>query len=731
MRIALVHYHLGPGGVSRVISCISSALSRAGVKHVILIGEKVSVGDNQQFVDDDLLVRSVPGIGYAKAGQLYDVERIIESMRLVAREALGGEVDVWHFHNHSLGKNPWMHQVVTTLARQGERLLLHLHDLAEQGRPENYSNLAGSTEIYPSGGRIRYAFINSRDLRLFINAGLAPTSAILVPNPISVSTSTRSQQADPLIPLLFAPIRAIRRKNIGELVFLSVFLRSVGRIAISRAPLDTEALAIHEIWRKFATDRRLPIAFDVVDRLSPQEGRGEDFDSWVQCSSHIITTSVSEGFGLPFLESVVWGLPLLGRGIAHIMEDQQAAGIFLDGLYDRLLVPADWVDCSMLRDHLELTLGRYFQKYGRQMKQGDLEEIYLHLNKGGWYDFGNLPEALQQKIIEQIDDCSNLQIPLVERNGTSMRLDDWLNERLTNRTVPHVNFENFAPDSISSLLKDSYHKMLSDLKSPIAFLPAERILDSFLKPEEFHFLLSVPPLGFLKKIKAVVFDVYATLLIAPAGGVKPDLEADPFIRQVIRKFGYTAPDSPSSELYRLVCESHLSSENEFPEVDLRLLWREILSLPEECEVESLVVEIERAWHPSKLMSGAAEVVKSLSCAGIPLGLLSNAQCNTVDCLGDLAPLFSSDLCILSYQYGIAKPDIRLFEMMVERLAAKGVLPEETLYIGNDPIQDIAPAAAVGFQTALFVGHPDSVRPGMCSPDIKLSSWSALRAHLSI
>lgn len=732
MRIALVHYHLGPGGVSRVISSISSALSASGVNQVILIGGLGSDAADQGSVDAGLPVKKVPGLGYAADGLTLDVDDLKERLRLVAREALGGEVDVWHFHNHSLGKNSWMHRLVAALARDGERLLLQIHDLAEQGRPRNYAVIAESKDIYPYGSGIRYAFLNSRDLGVFVQAGLPFDSAILVPNPIPNSGAEQMAQVSRRELLLFAPVRAIRRKNIGELVLLSVYLRSRGKIAISRAPLDRDALAIHDTWKKFAESRNLPIAFDVVDRMRPREDAEMDFDSWIENASHVVTTSVSEGFGLPFLESLVWGLPLIGREIAHIFEDQRAAGIHFDGLYDRLLVPMDWVDPSVLQNHVTVTMERNYRLYGRLLKSNLIDETLLSLTNDGWLDFGNLPESLQQGVIERLDDPANRGIPLVERKGITTALEDWLDERLRDRTLPQVDLTGFESGKIGDLLVSIYQKMLGDSGTLVKFLPPERILDSFLEPEQFHFLQSALPASPRSmKFKAVVCDVYATLLIAPAGGVKPDPEADPMIRRVIEAFGYAPPESPSTELYRAVKEHHRLSGESFPEVDLRTLWRNVLLLPEGADVERLVRAIEDAWHPSTLMPGASEAVKWLSRQGGALGLLSNAQCNTVDSLEGIAPLFAPELRILSYQHGIAKPDGRLFETMVERLAGRGISPEETLFIGNDPVQDITPAAAVGFRTALFIGHPDSLRSGDCSPDIRLTSWADLQDYVSV
>ena len=41
--------------------------------------------------------------------------------------------------------------------------------------------------------------------------------------------------------------------------------------------------------------------------------------------------------------------------------------------------------------------------------------------------------------------------------------------------------------------------------------------------------------------------------------------------------------------------------------------------------------------------------------------------------------------------------------------ARGIAPDETVYVGNDMLNDIGPAHKVGFRTALFAGDARSLR----------------------
>ncbi len=707
MRVAIVHYHLNPGGVTRVIEAASQALTTAGIQHVILTSE------------------TIPALGYRNTPGDFTPLILTDSLRAAAHKALGGSPDVWHFHNHSLGKNCLLAETVARLAEAGEHIVLQIHDLAEAGRPANYHLIADCQKLYPISPRIHYAFLNSRDLEIFTTAGLPHQNACLLPN--AITPLPQAPPAPSASPILFAPIRGIRRKNIGELVLLSALVPSGTRIAISRAPLNPEAILGHDLWRKFAASLNLPIEFGVTDRLAPVAGVGSDFESWIRHSSHFITTSVEEGFGFTFLESIASGKPLLGRNLPHLTVEHARHDIRHGLLYDQLLIPADWIETQILKDFLTLSLERNFHSYRRAMPNGNVSLALASLMQGNDLDFGNLPEALQQAVIERLADPIHRTLPRVKIGEETQPIHDWLAATISNR-IPSATPDQLAPYSLDEYQKNLttlYSHLIQQQEETLTYLPTHEILTAHLKPESFHFLLSAwhsnlaPP----RNYRAVIFDIYGTLLIAPTGGVKPDITADPKLREILENFGHTAPESPSTELHAAVVRHHAAAESPFPEVDLRLLWREILGLELGTDTTSLVAATEAAWHPSQPMPGAADFVGALSRSGISLGLLSNAQSNTLSALGEISALFSPELTILSYQHGMAKPAPELFQMLTNRLAGRGISPAETLFIGNDPLHDILPATAAGFQTALFTGHPDSVRPGDCQPDFIIQKWT--------
>lgn len=232
--------------------------------------------------------------------------------------------------------------------------------------------------------------------------------------------------------------------------------------------------------------------------------------------------------------------------------------------------------------------------------------------------------------------------------------------------------------------------------------------------------------------KAVIFDIYGTLLDAPRGGVCPDPSADPLLRRILetgnwrRGINIHLPDcvlqSPSTALHQAVKAHHTQSTHPHPEVDLRTLWKQLLDLPNAIDAGQLVIELHSAWNPATWIDGCRSALQRASRNGRLLGLLSNAQYDTLDTLRPILADFQPDLVLLSFEQGVAKPSPSLFLEMKARLAARQIPPEEVLFVGNHLTQDIVPARQVGFNTLLFqrqASHP--CQPGV-SPGETFSDW---------
>ncbi|OHB80611.1 MAG: hypothetical protein A2V98_01020 [Planctomycetes bacterium RBG_16_64_12] len=159
---------------------------------------------------------------------------------------------------------------------------------------------------------------------------------------------------------------------------------------------------------------------------------------------------------------------------------------------------------------------------------------------------------------------------------------------------------------------------------------------------------------------------------------------------------------------------------------------------ERAELERLAVEYEARANPVWPMPGLRACLGSLTEKGLLLGIISNGQFYTQELfpalLGQRAEFwgFDSELQYYSYQHGRAKPAPELYEMAARALRRRGVKPAEVLYAGNDMLNDIRPARAAGFRTALFAGDARSLRlrqgdPQLdgISPDVVLTALAQL------
>ncbi len=242
----------------------------------------------------------------------------------------------------------------------------------------------------------------------------------------------------------------------------------------------------------------------------------------------------------------------------------------------------------------------------------------------------------------------------------------------------------------------------------------------------------VPRLDRLQGIRAVLFDVYGTLVISASGDIAAGEEtrdAEAFHAALERAGLATHPREAYAEgparLIEAVRASHARSRSrgiEYPEVDIVAIWARVLAelsnVPaadkHACRVAA--VEYECRQNPVWPMPGAAVTLATLRERGLRLGIVSNAQFYTPLMLQALLGAnpeqlgFLPELCAWSYQHGEAKPATGLYERVLEVLSQHhGIRSNQVLYVGNDRLKDIWPAARLGCRTALFAGDRRSLR----------------------
>lgn len=466
MRIALVHYHLRPGGVTSVLARTCEGLARLGYPHVVLCGEPPETGSAWTHP-----WAVVPGLAY---GTAWPDPGFMDTLQVAARRALGGPPDLWHIHNHALGKSPGLPVCVDHLARAGQPLLLHLHDFPEDGRPAAYRALpAAGLNLYPGGQRVHYAVLNRRDHAILLQAGAPPERVQVLPNPVQVNAGPRERTPAPVVTY---PTRAIRRKNLGEFLLWAAAGKPDTRWQTTLAPRSEVDRTAYQRWSRVVEDLHLPVD------LAVSEGRDRSLADILAGSQSVMTTSVAEGFGLAFLEPWLAGCPVWGRDLPEITADFRAAGLDLSHLYTHLPVPVEWLGRDRVRTALDHGLERVCRAYGRACDAAMKERLWSVACVEDRVDFGRLDEGLQEEVVRRVQRDAEAR-PLLVLDEAAR----WCPQtRLAhNRRIVETAY---SPAAFAERLLQLYRNMLAQPPDPDLALDRARVLDLFLSPERFTLL---------------------------------------------------------------------------------------------------------------------------------------------------------------------------------------------------------------------------------------------------
>lgn len=246
-----------------------------------------------------------------------------------------------------------------------------------------------------------------------------------------------------------------------------------------------------------------------------------------------------------------------------------------------------------------------------------------------------------------------------------------------------------------------------------------------------------PQLNPLEGIKAVLFDVYGTLIISGSGdvGTATALDTAEALTQSLVVSGFegeleTAGHIGKDMLKAEILAWHKAGREagaDFPEVEITKVWIKIVETLCNTEtirgrnhnvdqIRKLGLEYECRVNPVYPMPACLETLEQLKQRGFPLGIVSNAQFYTPlifpaffeKSIEDIG--FDPACCVWSYKELKAKPSTSLFQKAGKFLEQNhGVSLSETVYVGNDMLNDIYTAKQAGCKTALFAGDQRSLR----------------------
>jgi hypothetical protein len=462
MKIAIIHYHLKTGGVTTVVRQQAEALCE-NCQCLVLAGTLLEADFPVQTIE-------IPALNYTHPNQKpYDPAEVAESIFEAIHATFDGECDVVHIHNPTLAKNIHFLQILAHLQRRDMKLFLQVHDFAEDGRPQAYFS-----EPYPSN--CHYGVLNGRDYAILRKAGLKKEGLHIIPNMVN-PVGEISPETD-IGDFVLYPIRPIRRKNIGEAILLSLFLRHGQKLIITLPPNSPVDMLSYSDWKSFVTKHDLAIEFEA--------GLTQEFRELVAAADSLISTSITEGFGFSFLEPWMYNKLLWGRKLDNISRDFEKNGIRLDHLYRKLMVPVDWIGQTELFQRWAAGVQRTCEVFNFPIREIAITAAFEKMTTDGGVDFGLLDEGFQKQVIERVlDNSSNAetlkQINLFLSHPGEVSQKTRLIGENKQAILKHYN-------------EESYRKRLMEIYETVSHQPVHQQIDKtvllgeFLKLDDFSLL---------------------------------------------------------------------------------------------------------------------------------------------------------------------------------------------------------------------------------------------------
>jgi len=371
LKLVIVHYHLRPGGIRRVIELATPHLARQfnGAIDTVAIAcgeandrkwnacfrERLS-GTPVEFVIE-------PAFNYLSE-QTRSPRALSQLMRAAFARIFAGEPSksclVWA-HNLGIGRNLVLTRELTSVcSARGIPLVAHHHDWWFDNRWSRWREMrragfrtlrAAAWTIFPPAAGVRHVAINQVDAEILSRhfakrAGWLPNLTEPAPAPpaarVRAAKNWLDQELADDAPVWLLPCRLLRRKNIAEALLLTRWLRSEAWLVttggVSSAHEQSYANRLAAAAKQHGWQLRLGI-------LQGDEQDNPDVNDLLAASEVVLLTSIQEGFGLATLEAAAARRPLIARALPNIAPDLQKLGFRFPQCYSELLIDPrlfDW-----------------------------------------------------------------------------------------------------------------------------------------------------------------------------------------------------------------------------------------------------------------------------------------------------------------------------------------------------------------------------------------------------
>jgi hypothetical protein len=394
-------------------------------------------------------------------------------------ERYSSDENIWWIHNYHLGKNPFFTKALLEIIKAtSQKMILQIHDFPECSR---YSLLKRIKEyikedLYPQNHHVKYAVINSRDQHYLVKAGIDKNSVYLLENPITITEKSYKINNEiikklsdgisddfpgwiPDSPYMLYPVRAIRRKNVAEAALIASLSRKnviITLPGVSESEKNYSQKCL-EIFRKNLAPGMFGIGFLINDY-------GISFDELIASSSLILSSSVQEGFGYLFLNSMNWGKPLIAKDLDILDSFKNSFSGFPATFYDALYVPLDKNERDEQID-LYLKKTELLSAVMKEERTEILQQNFRDIFSTEQVDFSYLSLDKQIDVLEKIQKCAEYRLKCIKINNKIINivenycsLNVSQNHEILNNKWSFESYAGKADKILSSLCKDSKYK---------------------------------------------------------------------------------------------------------------------------------------------------------------------------------------------------------------------------------------------------------------------------------
>jgi glycosyltransferase involved in cell wall biosynthesis len=454
------------GGVTSVITHQAAALMEAGDDVLVISGEPPEaplvvpsgVPPVNGSAGREIPAAVVDGLKYDRFRKPADVsvplseagKELADGIQAAMTAVWGAAADIVHVHNPLIRKTAALLPALNILNSRGLRLLLQNHDLAEDFRPDVYVN----GEDYPEN--CHYAVINSRDYSFLHRAGLKFEGLHLIPNEVVPVTATGGLERSRYL----YPVRAIRRKNIGEALLASLFIPKGRTVAVTLPPTTEQDEVVYRNWVNFARELELPVEFEI--------GARESFADVFGSALAVLNTSVKEGFGFSFLEPWTADRAVLGRRIDYVCRDFEEAGVKFTSssgkanfFYTAINIPMEYIAPPVLKNKMEHTMTAIYEAFGLEPPSYVIRMMDDMIFTEQMIDFGRLDEELQAGVIRIMASNDAVYREIAALNPFLAGLADWQSDE---ELIAENNLkirEAYGKERVAAILKRTYTAVMN------------------------------------------------------------------------------------------------------------------------------------------------------------------------------------------------------------------------------------------------------------------------------